>query len=158
MKTCHKMKVYGRFDSTKRIRPEIRLLGHWLTKVGFEAGSEISVTILDDRILIERHFRDEGSLNELASYFEKEAKKDLRQEPDVVRWVREQGGVKPNTVSSDIQALTGRECGFRGRSSIVRPNGKALDVLCQEAQWQGIVSEGTSTDDFTDMLKSRVEG
>ncbi len=71
----------------------------------------------------------------------------------MVKWVRDKGGINPERIAADVQELTQKESGYKGRSSIVRKNGRALDELCQEAQWEGIVTPGTTTDELGDIIK-----
>ncbi len=151
MKMCHKMKVYRRIGN----RPEIRLLGNWLDKIGFSIGSEICVTILDDRILIERNARSENDLNEIAAYFEKEGMDKAKS--NILPWVRAKGGINPESKAADIFSLTQKQSGYKGRSSVIRKNGRALDELTQEAIWEGIIAPGTGTDDFSEMIKGEVQ-
>ena len=75
---------------------------------------------------------------------------------DIVKWVRDKGGLSLTSKAADVFELTQKESGFRGRSAIVRKGGRAADVLRDEAEWEGIIPKGTSTDEFVDMIKARV--
>jgi hypothetical protein len=147
MKTNRKMKVYKRSGN----RPEIRLLGHWLAETGYNIGTEICVTILDnDKILIEKYCDTipEGSIEELEKYFDDKT--------NILKWIREKGGIKTNDISCDTFSLTQKESGYKGRSSLVRKNGRCLDVLRDEAECEGIIPPNTSTDEFGDLIKGLV--
>lgn len=75
---------------------------------------------------------------------------------DLPGWVREKGGFDPESRAADVFELTQKESGFRGKSSIVRKGGRAPDVLRDEAEREGMIAPGTSTDEFVDMIKSQV--
>ncbi len=75
---------------------------------------------------------------------------------DILSWVRSKGGIDPDTVSADVFGLTQKESGFRGRNVLVKKGGRPLDELAQEWGWER--GGEISTDDFTDAIKSAVEG
>ena len=74
---------------------------------------------------------------------------------DILSWTRSKGGLDPNTVSADLQSLTQKESGFRGKSSIVRKGGRPADELVQEWGWEK--GQEISTDEYVDAIKSAVE-
>lgn len=157
MKLCHKMKVYKR-GSNGDSRPEIRLLGKWLDKLGFGIGQEICVSIDENnRILIEKNYEHEAeNFVDVQKFFEDEAKKIRKEampEKSILQWVREKGGIKTDTLAIDTRALSQKELG-KGRKTLLRKNGLDMDVLRDEAEWEGLITPGTSTDDFKDMIET----
>ncbi len=152
MKLCHKMKVYKRGNNGDS-RPEIRLLGSWLDKIGFSVGQEICVTILEnDRILIEKNgSNDAEHFNELEKFFN--VKSELRNQPALLNWIRKHGGIKRDSVAADLRGLSEKEC---GKSHILKNDGVGLDVLRDEAEGDGLISFGTSTEEFAEIIKDRV--
>ena len=51
---------------------------------------------------------------------------------ELLTWLRSKGGINPNTRSADVQELTQKESGFKGKSALVRRNGgRSLDELAQ---------------------------
>ncbi len=77
---------------------------------------------------------------------------------DLLQWVRGKGGLDPESLAADVYELKQKESGFKGAASIVRKGGQPADTLAQEAIWEGIVPEGTGTDEFVQMIKDRVMG
>ncbi len=153
MKTSHKMKVYSRGNHGDP-RSEIRLLGNWLAKIGYTIGKEISVTILDDdKILIEKYADSipEEDVKNLEKYFKDESNKG-----NILNWIRSKGGIKSDSKGGDVYSLTQKQSGFKGRASIVRKNGKGLDVLRDEAEWEQIINPGTTTDEFKEMIETQI--
>ena len=73
--------------------------------------------------------------------------------PDFITWLQRKGGIKTNTASTDIHGLSFRESGFVG---LISKNGKGLDVLRDEAAWEGVIQEQMSTDQFLELIQSRV--
>jgi len=158
MKLCHKMKVYRRGNNGTS-RPEIRLLGKWIEKAGFSVGQEICVTISEDnKIIIEKGYTDEEkNLNDVYSYFDDEVKRIRKEEKNnLLKWIRDHGYIKSNSRAIDVKALTQKECGFKGKSCIVKKNGIPFDVLRDEAEEWGVIQPGTSTEEFGQMIKDLV--
>lgn len=48
------LKVYKSYDNQNKVIPEIRLKGHWLQKIGFTEGCEITVDVQKEEIVIKR--------------------------------------------------------------------------------------------------------
>jgi hypothetical protein len=72
---------------------------------------------------------------------------------DFITWLQRKGGIGINTASADIHGLSFRESGFVG---LVSRNGKGLDVLRDEAAWEGVIPEETNTDQFLELIRDRV--
>jgi hypothetical protein len=72
---------------------------------------------------------------------------------DFITWLQRKGGIKTDTASIDIQGLSFRESGFVG---LISKNGKGLDVLRDEAAWEGVIQEQMSTDQFLELIQDRV--
>ncbi len=156
MKMCHKMKVYGRYQNGK-LMPEIRLLGAWIKRAGYEKGQTICVTISEKGIMIEPYFTpDDAALNEIDKYFEKQKKEALKELPDIGAWIRSNGGISATSAAADVYELTQKQSGFRGKSALVRKNGLPLDILRDHAEWDGIIPPSMSTDEFGDLIKQNV--
>ena len=77
------------------------------------------------------------------------------QKTDLIKWVRDKGNINKRCPSADIKALSFKECHYVG---LISKNGRYLDELRDEAEWEGIISPGTSTDDLNGMLVNRVNG
>ncbi len=75
---------------------------------------------------------------------------------DLLKWVRSKGGIKSDTKSTDTYSLKQKQSGFKGKASIVRKNGLALDVLRDEAEWEGIITPGITTDQFKEMIEQQI--
>ena len=75
---------------------------------------------------------------------------------ELLTWIRLKGGINPNTRSADVQELTQKESGFKGKSALVRRNGgRSLDELAQEWSWENGGRE-VSTDELADAIKDAV--
>lgn len=74
---------------------------------------------------------------------------------DLIKWIRSKGGINRRCPSVDARALSLKECRYIG---LISKNGRYLDQLRDEAEWEGIISPETSTDDLNDMLVNRVNG
>jgi hypothetical protein len=74
---------------------------------------------------------------------------------ELLTWIRLKGGINPNTRSADVEELTQKESGFKGKSSLIRKNGRSLDELAQEWSWENGGRE-VSTDELADALKDAV--
>ena len=81
--------------------------------------------------------------------------KNSKQTLELLAWVRSRGGINPTTSSADVQELTQKESGFRGRASLIRKEGRSLDELAQEWSWEHGGNE-ISTDELTDAIKDAV--
>ena len=77
----------------------------------------------------------------------------MEKKMDFITWIQRRGGIKLSA-GQDLRALTFKESGFVG---LVSKNGTALDVLRDEAEWEGIIPGGTSSDEFMAMVESRVQ-
>ena len=76
--------------------------------------------------------------------------------PDILDWVRDKGGISPETISADIKSITQKEGGFKGKAAIVKKGGMGLDKLRDEAEWEGRVTPATTTDEFFRMIENAV--
>ena len=74
---------------------------------------------------------------------------------ELLTWLRSKGGINPLTRSADVQELTQKESGFKGKSSLIRKNGRSLDELAQEWSWENGGRE-VSTDELADAIKDAV--
>ncbi len=74
---------------------------------------------------------------------------------DLIKWIRSKGSINKKCPSADIKALSFKECRYVG---LISKNGRYLDELRDEAEWEGIILPGTSTDDLNDILVNRVNG
>ena len=82
--------------------------------------------------------------------------KNSKETSELLTWIRLKGGINPNTRSADVQELTQKESGFKGKSALVRRNGgRSLDELAQEWSWEHGGRE-VSTDELADALKDAV--
>ena len=77
----------------------------------------------------------------------------MEKKMDFITWIQKRGGIKLGA-GQDLRALTLKESGFVG---LVSKKGTALDVLRDEAEWEGIIPRGTSSDEFMAMVESRVQ-
>lgn len=77
------------------------------------------------------------------------------QKTDLIKWVRSKGGINKRCPSADTKALSLKERRYIG---LISKNGRYLDELRDEAEWERIVLPGTTTDDLNDMLINRVNG
>jgi hypothetical protein len=73
---------------------------------------------------------------------------------ELLSWLRSKGGINPNTRSVDVQELTQKESGFRGKASMTRKNGRSLDELAQEWGWEH--GSEVTTDELADAIKDAV--
>jgi len=81
--------------------------------------------------------------------------KNSKETSELLTWLRSKGGINPLTRSADVQELTQKESGFKGKSSLIRKNGRSLDELAQEWSWENGGRE-VSTDELADALKDAV--
>jgi hypothetical protein len=74
---------------------------------------------------------------------------------DLIKWIRSKGGINRKCPSIDARGLSLKECRYIG---LISKNGRYLDELRDEAEWEGIICLGTSTDDFNEIILNRING
>ena len=77
----------------------------------------------------------------------------MKKKLDFITWLQRKGGIRIDTASADVRGLSFKESGFVG---LVSKNGRGLDVLRDEAAWEGIIPEQMSTDEFMELIRNRV--
>lgn len=76
--------------------------------------------------------------------------------PDILDWVRGKGGINSESISGDFKSISQKEGGFRGKSAVIKKGGKGLDILRDEAEWEGRISPGTDINNFYSMIEDAV--